>query len=129
MNTINYNLPTVNISAIKEKFDLSYEDEEILNNILYNPVGGIGILRGTRPKNNGTTAWVWRSLMTLVSQETKFHYIATSLDSYLNEDYPDDTLEEREHRILGLELLVEKVMSVIPENAQHGANEWKLACG
>ena len=128
MTAINYNLPTIRISDVNEKFPLDAEEVEIINDILYNPVNGVGVLRGTRPKVNGVSAWVWRKLMTLVSQEIKFHSISTSLDSYLDEDYPNDTVEDRANRILWLELLVEKIMVVIPENEQHGANSWKMAC-
>lgn len=117
---INYSLPYIDINLIKSRFNISKEEREIIEGIVYNPLNGVGILRATRPKQSGAHSWVWRNVMMMVSPEEKFHVVTPSLDGYLaGSDYDEQTLNG----------LVDKIISTIPENKLLGILDWKDALG
>lgn len=120
-DTINFKLPIIDISKIKNKFHLSEMEESIINGVIYNPINGVGVLRATRPKHSNLASWVWRKLMMLVSPEEKFHYVATALDDYL--------YEEDENTEAILSHIVEKVLSTLQPDQMHGIENWRRALG
>lgn len=120
---INFKLPMIDLNLIKEKYEISKQEEEIILGIMYDVVGGVGILRATRPKNSGINSWVWRNIMMLASPEEKFHTVATALDAYID-DYPNkQSLEPM------LNALVDKIASTIAPEFMYGMNSWKDASG
>lgn len=117
---INFKLPIVDVNKIKNKFNLSDEEESIILSILYNPINGVGIMRATRPTNSDVSSWVWRSVLMLVSPEEKFHSVTPSLDSYIENSAGDFNF---------LNSIVDKIVSTIDEKYQYGSLNWKKALG
>lgn len=120
-DTINFKLPIIDISKIKNKFHLSEMEESIINGVIYNPINGVGVLRATRPKHSNLASWVWRKLMMFVSPEEKFHYVATAFDDYLKDAGSDIESD--------LSQIVEKVISTIPQDQLNGIENWRRALG
>lgn len=121
---INFELPTIDIDKIQQKYSLTDEEINIIHGIMYNPFRGVGVLRATRPTNNGIHSWVWRQMMMRVSPEEKFHSAATVLDGYLSEyTYDDPGIEDFLHQ------LIDKIMFCVPTELQHGLNNWKNSLG
>lgn len=115
---INYDLPTLDIAAIKNIHDLSVWEESVLLDMLYKPVDGRGIIRATRPKESGLASWAWRHMMTFVSSEEKFHAVSCNYDKYLA-DEPSPT--ETQYKLM---MLVEKALDTVPNEQLHGLNAW-----
>lgn len=118
---INFNLPMVDVNEIEKKFMLSQYEKDIILGILHGTKNGVGIIKATRPTSSNVLSWVWRSVMMFVSPEEKFHSLSPSLDVYLeNEEFVDIDV---------LNSIVDKIISVIPLDKQHGSSHWKQVFG
>ena len=117
---INFILPIVDVNKIKKKFTLTEEEESVILSIMYNPVNGVGVIRATRPTSSPVSSWVWRSVLMFVSPEENFHSVTPSLDSYIESATVDvDTLNT----------IVDKIVSTIDKDQQHGSLHWKKSFG
>ena len=78
MAEINYNLPTIDAEHLRRKYNLNEKDTALILSILHKPVNGRGVLKGSKPKEGAEAAYLWRTVMMLLSPEEKFHSVVPS---------------------------------------------------
>ena len=116
------NLPIVNINSIKEKFSLSEQEQDIIEQVLYKPINGVGTIRNSKPHTSPEAAWVWRTCMSHISSEERFQIVNPQIDHALGKAGEVLTF----YRVY-LMSIVDKILSVIPDEQRHGEAAWKRA--